>query len=103
MKNLFLCRAPRQRHACYIMTIGVLDECRKLGLGTLLLNYTCQMVAESEWTDTCEIIYLHVVTYNEIALKFYRKNGFSRLQVLKQHYEILGKPYDAVVLFKRLS
>lgn len=85
------------------MTIGVLDECRKLGLGTMMLNYTCEMVRDTEWANTCEIIYLHVVTYNEIALGFYRKNGFSRLNVLKEHYEIHGKPYDAVVLFKRLS
>ena len=26
--------------ACYIATIGVIDECRKLGIGTMLLNQT---------------------------------------------------------------
>ncbi len=33
-----------QRSACYIMTIGVIDECRKLGLGTQMINYTIDLV-----------------------------------------------------------
>jgi hypothetical protein len=36
-KNTFSCRAPKERQACYIMTIGVIDEVRKLGIGTRLL------------------------------------------------------------------
>lgn len=38
---------PSQRKACYIMTIGVIDECRKLGLGTQMLDYTIDLIEQT--------------------------------------------------------
>ena len=51
-----------RRTACYIMTIGVIDECRKMGLGTQLLNATIEVV-ERDFAD-CVCIWLHVIDYN---------------------------------------
>lgn len=42
--NSFLCR---QQQGAYIMTIGVIDECRRDGLGTKLLDYTIQILLEA--------------------------------------------------------
>jgi ribosomal protein S18 acetylase RimI-like enzyme len=53
----------------YIMTIGVVDECRRLGLGTQLLNKAIQVL--KKYWSACEILYLHVVDYNESAIRFY--------------------------------
>lgn len=33
-------------------------------------------------------IYLDMVTYNEIASRFYIKNGFFKARVKKNHYQI---------------
>jgi len=65
----------------YIMTIGVVDECRRLGLGTMLLNEVTKVINQS-WSH-CEIIYLHVVDYNEAAIRFYEKNNFRTLKRIK--------------------
>jgi len=51
------------------MTIGVVDECRRLGLGTQLLNKAIQVL--KKYWSACEILYLHVVDYNESAIRFY--------------------------------
>jgi len=87
--------------ACYIMTIGVIDECRQLGIGTSLLKQTIQLV-EAKY-KTCLAIYLHVVDYNRTALKFYKRNGFINLKTLYNHYEIHGADYDAIVLYKPIG
>jgi ribosomal protein S18 acetylase RimI-like enzyme len=44
------------------MTLGVLDECRGLGMGSLLLEETYKAVAFG-YPD-CKVIYLHVIEYN---------------------------------------
>ncbi len=64
----------RNYEGAYIMTIGIVDECRRMGLGTKLLDYTIKVLREY-WTR-CEVIYLHVVDYNETAIRFYERNGF---------------------------
>ena len=33
-------------------------------------------------------VYLHVVTYNQAAIAFYRKNGFAELSLLRGFYYI---------------
>lgn len=92
------------RTACYIMTIGVVDECRKLGIGTYLLQSTMETVMRSDkWKDSCKFIYLHVASYNEVAIKFYRKNGFIKCKTLKEWYEIFKEPYDAILLYKKMD
>ena len=83
------------------MTIGVIDECRKLGIGSYLLNCTINTVLNNaKWRETCKFIYLHVVSYNTVAIKFYERNGFTNCKLLKDWYEIFEKPYDAILLYK---
>ena len=86
------------------MTIGVIDECRKLGIGTYLLKATMNAVLlNTNFKETCKIIYLHVAAYNEIALRFYERNGFLKCKTLIEWYEIFDKPYDAIILYKALT
>ena len=91
------------RKACYIMTIGVLDECRKLGIGTMLLQYLNDRINESKWAKQVEFIYLHVISYNKAALNFYKKNEFKKSGTLKDHYEVFKKNYDAIVLYRQIQ
>lgn len=86
------------------MTIGVIDECRKLGIGSYLLKATMNAVLlHDHWKESCKIIYLHVAAYNQIALKFYDRNGFRKCKTLKEWYEIFEKPYDAILLYKQMA
>lgn len=86
------------------MTIGVLDECRKLGIGSFLLQSTLRALSSHpEWQTQVKFIYLHVADYNDSAIRFYDKNGFDKLKVLKEWYTIFEKPYDAILLFKKFE
>ena len=98
IRNLFSCRTRRDRFVCYVMTIGVIDEARKLGIGSRLLQAMadCMMLQE----PAVEALYLHVVIYNLQALAFYDKNDFKRIGELRDWYEIHGRNYDAVLLYK---
>jgi RimJ/RimL family protein N-acetyltransferase len=44
------------------------------------------------------LVLLHVVSYNRRAIKFYKKNGFSMLEYITDHYHIMGKEYDGLKL-----
>ena len=48
------------------------------------------------------MLYLHVVDYNNIAIKFYSKNGFKFFKKIFDHYTIFDSPYDAIILYKEL-
>ena len=90
IRNLFMCRTRRERYVCYIMTIGVIDEVRKLGIGTNLLHAMTESVVFFQ-ERAVEALYLHVVSYNHQALAFYAKNEFNRIADLKDWYNIQGK------------
>jgi ribosomal protein S18 acetylase RimI-like enzyme len=98
IKEKLSCR--RNHVGAYIMTIGVVDECRRLGLGTKLIDETVRILHRD--FPQCSLLYLHVVTYNESAIRFYlnERNGFIRFNEIKDHYVIFEKNYDAVTLYK---
>jgi ribosomal-protein-alanine N-acetyltransferase len=87
-----------QRHARglgHIITIDVLPEARRDGIGTRLME-------ESEArlkTAGCHSIYLETAVDNESALKFYKRHGYYVLKVIPRYY--LDK-IDALLLAKKL-
>ena len=81
----------------YIMTIGVIDECRRLKLGTKLLNLVTDHFMNMR---NCLGIYLHVVEYNNTAIRFYIKNEFSDLALVKNYYCIGEVYYSGRVFVK---
>jgi ribosomal protein S18 acetylase RimI-like enzyme len=85
------------------MTIGVVDECRRLGLGTQLLNRAIKLINQ-QW-PACEVLYLHVVEYNESAIRFYLnpRNKFVKHSVLHEHYFIINQNYNALLLYRDIS
>ena len=81
--------------AAYIMTLGVVDEFRRRGLGLRLISETVKYVEE-----TCldvGLIYLHVVEYNTPAMRLYEKCGFVRVGRIEEFYSIRNKPYACYV------
>ena len=83
------------------MTIGVIDECRQIGLGTKMLNYTIGLLEQK--FKQCITIWLHVIDYNESAINFYLKNNFTKFRRLKNHYYIDEKDYDAYLLYRKIG
>lgn len=74
----------------YIMTLGTTKEFRNIGLGTKLIEDCVKLVQN---TPTCGALYLHVITYNQVAIRFYEKMGFYRMDEIKDYYNIDGKTY----------
>ena len=73
-----------------------------MGLGTLLLNETYKQMRM--FFPDCTMIYLHVVDYNEAAIRFYlKKNNFIFQKREYDHYVIFDKEYDALVLYKMID
>jgi ribosomal protein S18 acetylase RimI-like enzyme len=83
-----------QKLSIYILTIGVINEFRKMGIATKLLNEVIRLNAEN---NLLKYIYLHVISYNKTAQNFYKKNNFYLLKIKKNHYKIDEKAYDAFV------
>ena len=74
----------RNRHAYprmfYIMTLGNTERFRKQRLGTKMIHDCLKMI---EKVPTCGAVYLHVITYNIAAIKFYEMLGFYRIEEMK--------------------
>lgn len=64
----------------YIMTLGTVREFRRTGLGSLLVERVVDMI---NTTPECGALYLHVITYNEGAMKLYEKLGFAFVKEIK--------------------
>ena len=58
-----------------------------------------------KYWSACEILYLHVVDYNESAIRFYlnQRNKFVKHSVIEDHYVIMNKNYNAILLYRDIS
>jgi ribosomal protein S18 acetylase RimI-like enzyme len=84
---------PRARG--HIITIDVIASCRRLGVGTLLLD-----AAEARLRSAaCGAVELETAVDNRDALLFYKRHGYS---VIKTHPRYYSNGVDALVLEKHL-
>jgi len=91
----------------YILTLGVAENFRKQGIARSLLACVEAHAANSG----CIALYLHVITYNGAAAKFYGQSGFSLITELKDFYYIKTgralypdvRNYNAYVFKKEVS
>ena len=67
----------------YLMTISVLDEYRRYGIASKLLE---EMIKIHKNVKQIDYINLHVQTSNEVALKFYVKNNFEKVKLIEDYY-----------------
>ena len=81
----------------YIASIGVIDECRKMNIGTNLINDVINYVI---YYPFCAGVYLDVISDNFIGKKFYEKRGLSCYGKMKDYYTIGDKKYDGEVYVK---
>lgn len=88
-----------KKYFMYIQSLGVIDECRRIKVGSLLLNQVLKnIVADSD----CLGIYLHVVVYNSAAIKFYENHNFKEYNHMYNYYFIERNHYDSKVMVRLL-
>lgn len=71
----------RHRKAFYIMTLGTVTEARNMGLASSLVAEYINNVVQND--TQCGALYLHVITSNQSAIRFYERLNFWRVQEIE--------------------
>jgi len=66
---------PKYTEAGYILSLGVRAPHRRKGVATLLLNQLINCLMADEHRH-CQAIFLHVLTTNTPAIRFYERCNF---------------------------
>lgn len=72
----------------YILTLGVVEEYRRNGIATLLLNSLVDHLTKNPDGNSCKAVYLHVLTSNTTAIQFYERRNFSLHSYLPLYYSV---------------
>lgn len=82
----------------YILTLGVVRECRRNGIATLLLDsllsHLSQQQGGGSGAEACKAVYLHVLASNTCAIRFYERRHFRLHAFLPLYYSVRGTPRD---------
>ena len=78
-----------------LQSLGVIDEYRRLGVGTRLMEMFIEEVKKRE--GVC--IYLNTVGYNNSAIKFFENNQWYFYNNLINYYKINDKTFDAKLYY----
>lgn len=84
----------------YLLTFGVLDAYRRLGIGARMLEHILKKVDEQP--DVREV-YLHVQVGNDAALAFYREHGFVGDTIVPNYYKNIEGELSAILLTKLVN
>jgi [ribosomal protein S18]-alanine N-acetyltransferase len=92
----FVVANREQRDTGHIITLDVVEDWRRGGVGTALMN------AAEAWVrqQGAQFIYLETAEDNAAAQNFYRRRGYQKLRALENYY---GKGAAAWLMAKRLS
>ena len=83
----------------YILTLGVLEPYRKLGIGKRLLEKVMEIAERNIGVVS---VFLHVHVDNQKAYEFYKKREFLETERLNDYYTNIPNPH-CYVLEKRLK
>jgi len=79
---------------------------RERGNGRIVATTTkkevAAVMAEAD-LRTVRAVYLHVITHNEAAIRFYKKNGFQRLREIPDYYLINERLYNCFLYIRYLG
>ena len=96
-RQLLISDTRRYQRLFYIMTLGTVTEYRHYGLATALIQKCVQEVTQD---PQCGALYLHVITINHSAIRFYERLGFWRVQEIQDYYTIDGQNYNCYLYAK---
>jgi ribosomal-protein-alanine N-acetyltransferase len=84
---------------CEILSLGVLPEWRRAGIGATLLDAVC---SEGRLRGAGCIV-LEVAVDNSAALALYTRHGFTPVGRRQNYYHRIGREIDALVLRRPLA
>lgn len=93
--NWFFLSVPDPLECGILQNLGVIDEYRRLGVGTRLLEFFIEEVKKRDGVA----IYLSTLSYNNSAIKFFENNKWHFHDCKKQYYKINENTYDAKIYF----
>ncbi|XP_030750411.1 N-alpha-acetyltransferase 60 [Sitophilus oryzae] len=88
-----LAKCFRDCDIAYILSLGVIKEFRRNGIATLLLDSLLKNLLTPERRKV-KAVFLHVLTTNSAAIRFYEKRKFRLHTFLPYYYSIKGKCKD---------
>ena len=97
-RQLLLPNPQKHCRLFYIMTLGTVTEYRSLGLASSLIQQCVANIVNKD--PKCGALYLHVITINQAAIKFYERLGFWRVQEIPDYYTIDGQNYNCYLYAK---
>ncbi|GLC49192.1 hypothetical protein PLESTB_000192300 [Pleodorina starrii] len=71
--------------AVYVLTLGVVSSCRQCGIARSLLGLVQQHAARVR----CRAIFLHVISYNDAAMRLYGGSGYQAMARLPNFYHLI--------------
>eukprot|EP01084_Bolivina_argentea_P150039 261994_1 len=86
--------------AMYILTLCTLSDYRRQGIGCELL---WRSIAVAQANASCGVVFLHVITQNEPAIKFYEKQGFELIVEIPNYYVIEEISYSCLLYAKYIN
>lgn len=93
IENLLRCDISRKdKTLVYILTLGVVEQYRNLGIASSLVR---EVIKYASSISSCRGVYLHVISYNQPAIRFYQKMMFKLVRRLSRFYYINGHHYDS--------
>ncbi|AFZ71038.1 ribosomal-protein-alanine acetyltransferase [Caldisphaera lagunensis DSM 15908] len=92
LKNVF----SESHKVGHVISIAVLPEYRKKGIGTALLK---EAISRMKDNYNAESVYLEVRVSNNDAISLYKKMGFEEVRIIKEYYR---DGEDAYVMVKIL-
>ncbi|KAF7146940.1 hypothetical protein RHSIM_Rhsim03G0222800 [Rhododendron simsii] len=84
--------AKSDQKLVYILTLGVVDSYRNLGIASSLIQ---EVIKYASTIPMCRAVYLHVISYNNPAIYLYQKMNFQCVRRLHGFYFINGQHYDS--------
>ncbi len=97
-RQLLLPDPHHHQSACYIMTLGTVTQYRNAGLATRLVEKCIHDLVLSD--RSCGALYLHVITSNHSAIRFYERLGFWRVQEIQDYYTIDNQYHNCYLYAK---
>ena len=83
----------------YIITIGVIDEARRLGIASWFINY---LFDKGNSIENCVSISLHVMEENIAAINCYEKLGFIHVHDKNDYYYFMNEIHNGRYYVKKL-
>ena len=91
----FIVAEANRKQAGHIITIDVLPQARRFGVGSMLLTTAEEQLRNAN----CEYVTLEAAVDNPPALSFYKKHGYFVVKTERRYY---SNGVDAFVLRKEL-